>query len=212
MRNKNVAASRKPNSVRLRSPYGELRRNDHSSSPAIAGGIERPTRRLGRAVRPPPARCRAWQWAPPYLVLLRAGFCLPPVLPPARCALTAPFHPYPSTRVRLAPDARSGRYVFCATVLQVTLTGRYPAHCPAEFGLSSLERCTRNTQRRSSGSLRTRHSTTAGRARQAGWAGSALCPSRPSSPSRLSCPTIHRFPALSGTARASCRDCCAACR
>jgi hypothetical protein len=30
-----------------------------------------------------------------------------------------------------------GRYVFCATVLQVTLTGRYPAHCPAEFGLSS---------------------------------------------------------------------------
>jgi len=31
---------------------------------------------------------------PPYLVLLRAGFCLPPVLPRARCALTAPFHPY----------------------------------------------------------------------------------------------------------------------
>src|SRR5262249_39958241 len=29
-----------------------------------------------------------------YLVLLRAGFCLPPMLPPARCALTAPFHPY----------------------------------------------------------------------------------------------------------------------
>ena len=30
----------------------------------------------------------------PYLVLLRAGFGLPPTLPPARCALTAPFHPY----------------------------------------------------------------------------------------------------------------------
>src|SRR5262249_59384083 len=30
----------------------------------------------------------------PYLVLLRAGFCLPPMSPPARCALTAPFHPY----------------------------------------------------------------------------------------------------------------------
>ena len=29
----------------------------------------------------------------PYLVLLRVGFALPPVLPPARCALTAPFHP-----------------------------------------------------------------------------------------------------------------------
>ena len=30
------------------------------------------------------------------------------------------------------------RYIFCATFLQVALTGRYPAHCPAEFGLSSL--------------------------------------------------------------------------
>ncbi len=29
------------------------------------------------------------------------------------------------------------RYIFCATFLQVALTGRYPAHCPAEFGLSS---------------------------------------------------------------------------
>ena len=37
----------------------------------------------------------------PYLALLRAGFCLPSVLPRTRCALTAPFHPYPSTRVRL---------------------------------------------------------------------------------------------------------------
>jgi len=30
----------------------------------------------------------------PYLVLLRVGFAVPPMLPPARCALTAPFHPY----------------------------------------------------------------------------------------------------------------------
>jgi len=30
----------------------------------------------------------------PYLALLRVGFALPRVLPPARCALTAPFHPY----------------------------------------------------------------------------------------------------------------------
>lgn len=29
-----------------------------------------------------------------YLVLLRMGFTLPPLLPVARCALTAPFHPY----------------------------------------------------------------------------------------------------------------------
>ncbi len=29
-----------------------------------------------------------------YLVLLRVGFTLPLLLPIARCALTAPFHPY----------------------------------------------------------------------------------------------------------------------
>src|SRR5437762_10284036 len=101
--------------------------DDHSSSPAIAGGIKRPTRRLGRAVRSGLRR------APPYLVLLRAGFCLPPVLPRARCALTAPFHPYLEKGVRPLfggrPSKRgrtpfSRRYVFCATVLQVALTGR----------------------------------------------------------------------------------------
>src|SRR5690606_33769398 len=37
------------------------------------------------------------------------------------------------------PFGRSGsrRYVFCATFLRVAPTGDYPAHCPAEFGLSS---------------------------------------------------------------------------
>jgi hypothetical protein len=32
----------------------------------------------------------------PYLVLLRVGFALPRALLPGRCALTAPFHPYPN--------------------------------------------------------------------------------------------------------------------
>jgi len=43
-------------------------------------------------------RSAAWlvgERFPPYLVLLRVGFTLPPALPPERCALTAPFHPYP---------------------------------------------------------------------------------------------------------------------
>jgi hypothetical protein len=31
----------------------------------------------------------------PYSVLLPVGFTLPPPLPETRCALTAPFHPYP---------------------------------------------------------------------------------------------------------------------
>jgi len=37
---------------------------------------------------------------PPYLVLLRVGFAMPATLLPRRCALTAPFHPYPAIVVR----------------------------------------------------------------------------------------------------------------
>src|SRR6185369_10368873 len=99
-----------------------LRRgDDHSSSPAIAGGIKRPTRRLGRAVQP-----AVFCWAPPYLVLLRAGFCLPPVLPRARCALTAPFHPYPSLNPHSRANLTQGGMFSVPLILQVTLTGRYP--------------------------------------------------------------------------------------
>src|SRR5262249_36974364 len=57
----------------------------HSSGPAIA-----------RRLEPLP---RGWYGAgpalAPYLGLLAVGFALPRVSPPARCALTAPFHPYP---------------------------------------------------------------------------------------------------------------------
>src|SRR5512140_2815283 len=95
--------SRKPNSVRLRA--GFRRRYVVTTiplvPPSLAGSSDLPGG-FGRAVL----------IAPPYLVLLRAGFCLPPLLPPARCALTAPFHPYP-------PSREGGRYIFCATVLRV---------------------------------------------------------------------------------------------
>ena len=37
---------------------------------------------------------------PLYLILLRVGFSLPRLLPGARCALTAPFHPYPFPKKR----------------------------------------------------------------------------------------------------------------
>ena len=33
------------------------------------------------------------------------------------------------------------RFAFCGTFLGVTPTGRYPASCPVEFGLSSRARC-----------------------------------------------------------------------
>jgi hypothetical protein len=130
-----AAAGRKPNSVPFDSPLSRRAQgDDHSSSPAIAGGIKQPTRKL-RTGRP---------IALPYLALLRAGFCLPPVLPRARCALTAPFHHCLSTH----PEGRvEGLCIFCATFLQVTLTGRYPAHCPSEFGLSSRLRALRALRR-----------------------------------------------------------------
>ena len=54
----------------------------------------------------------------PYSVLLPVGFAVPPLLPAARCALTAPFRP---------GRAETRWYIFCGTFPQVTLAGRYPA-------------------------------------------------------------------------------------
>src|SRR5271166_636580 len=81
----------------------------HSSRRRVAADThQRPTRRFRHLLRAAwahradaqrcMARCKRF---PPYLVLLRVGFTLPPTLPPERCALTAPFHPYP----RLSRDA-----------------------------------------------------------------------------------------------------------
>ena len=66
--------------------------------PLLAGSSNLPGS-LGRAVRSLiRPRLRAGVETLPYLVLLRAGFCLPRAFLLARCALTAPFHPYPATR------------------------------------------------------------------------------------------------------------------
>ena len=77
----------------------------HSSRRRVAADAhQRPTRRFRHCIEQPCAHradARAPPWLapnariPPYLVLLRVGFTLPPALPPERCALTAPFHPYP---------------------------------------------------------------------------------------------------------------------
>jgi hypothetical protein len=67
----------------------------------------------------------------PCLALLRVGFAMRPPLPEARCALTAPFHPY------LCPRRGHRRFAFCGTFRRLSPPGRYPAPCPAELGLSS---------------------------------------------------------------------------
>ena len=58
-----------------------------------------------------------------YLVLLRVGFTLPPGLLQTRCALTAPFHPYPHANRSL----RSRRYVFCGTFREIRFERIPPA-------------------------------------------------------------------------------------
>ena len=63
----------------------------------------------------------------PYSVLLPAGLAMPLPLPAARCALTAPFHPYPGPRALRRRGA--GRFAFCGAIPGVTPAGRYPAPC-----------------------------------------------------------------------------------
>jgi hypothetical protein len=79
--NKKVEPACKPGSVE----------DSHSSRAYVAVRLKRPTREQ-----------RGPRLMLPYLVLLRVGFTLPPVLPQARCALTAPFHPYRRRERRLA--------------------------------------------------------------------------------------------------------------
>src|SRR5205823_13631858 len=83
---------------------------------------DRPERRRGRPARQPGFRraaCRS------YLVLLPVGFTLPPPLPAARCALTAPFHPCRPLSRRTMGSA----VCFCGTFPGVAPAGRYPAPC-----------------------------------------------------------------------------------
>ena len=106
------------------------RRDGHSSGTPVAGRLEQPTRATGptdKAPRAKPARRS-------YSVLLPAGLALPPTLPPARCALTAPFHPYPDVPLTGA----SGRFAFCGAFPGVAPAGRYPA--PRPYGARTFLR------------------------------------------------------------------------
>ena len=113
-----IMRSRRPVSRVLSSP---IRSND-DGWPFIWGVRYRIPRRdlPGQRRGNPPVEyttCR------PYSVLLPVGFALPPPLPAARCAFTAPFHPY-----LLYPKARR-RFSFCGTFPGVTPARRYLAPC-----------------------------------------------------------------------------------
>jgi hypothetical protein len=67
-------------------------RDGHSSGTAVAGRLEQPTRATDPETDPriPQPRNALRR---PYSVLLPVGLAMPLMLPRARCALTAPFHP-----------------------------------------------------------------------------------------------------------------------
>jgi hypothetical protein len=110
------------------------RRDGHSSGTPVAGRLEQPTRATRPTDEAPPA-AREPRAHRSYSVLLPAGLAVPPTLPPARCALAAPFHPYPSARPCGWPD---GRFAFCGAFPGVAPAGRYPA--PHPFGARTFLR------------------------------------------------------------------------
>jgi hypothetical protein len=74
---------------------------------------------------------------PPYLVLLRVGFTLPPALLPARCALTAPFHPYRCT----GQLQRAAHAVAVCFLWHLPSTGPAETTTPASRTLSGTLPC-----------------------------------------------------------------------
>ncbi len=115
----------KPNSVRSMNAAGRSFLWATHYCAAQATYPEVVARRAGT----PPAEAEI----PPYLVLLRVGFALPAALLRRRCALTAPFHPYPG----LAAPA-------------VCFLWHFPSNGPAPTGAGALPDVIRHTALRSS--------------------------------------------------------------
>jgi len=80
-------------------------RDGHSSVTPVARRLKQPTRTAGsgHGSRRLPSLSLGQASRRPYSVLLPVGFAVPPALPQPRCALTAPFHPYPPS-----PEAPEG--------------------------------------------------------------------------------------------------------
>jgi hypothetical protein len=113
--------------------------------------------------------------------------------------------------------------IFCATVRQVTLPGRYPAHCPLEFGLSSPgKHCTAALAAMASPGgdrLAWLRPTRVARHGKCKMDDARCLPFDAGDTPHFALRALHfppcvsrRFPARSGTAPASCTGCCAGCR
>ena len=98
---------------------------DHSSATRVATRLKRPTR---ERVRTALYRSRG---VSPYLVLLRMGFTLPPVLAGAVRSYRT---------ISPLPRVAAWRYIFCGTFRGLAPPRRYLASCPVEPGLSSATR------------------------------------------------------------------------
>ena len=116
------------------SPLARLRRvTTIPLVPSLLAGSSNLPEGCGRAVRPGLPRCRDG----PDAFLFGLAPC--GVLPATDVATSAvrSYRTFSPLLAFAACAAPAERYVFCATVLRVTPTGNYPAHCPPEFGLSS---------------------------------------------------------------------------
>jgi hypothetical protein len=98
--------------------------DNHSSRTYVTARLKQPTR---------PQRGPR-QWGPIWSC---SGWSLPchELLPAARCALTAPFHPYLIPLLLRTMGHR--RFALCCTGRRLTPPRRYLAPCPVEPGLSS---------------------------------------------------------------------------
>lgn len=125
-----VAASRKPGSVAR--DGRPSRAGGHSSGTLVTERLVRPTQELGLAAleRSSTWPCSGWGLPCHDRYRPRGGLLL---------------HLFTLTR-GAHRDSGSGGLSFCGTFLEVSLTGRYPASCLAEPGLSS-RRCSKSTAR-----------------------------------------------------------------
>ena len=92
--------------------------DNHSSGRRVTAFLKQPTR----------IQCEQHRWIPIW-PCSRWGLPCHGMLPPMRCALTAPFHPYPTVN-GLAVS-------FCCTFRRLAPPRRYLAPCSVEPGLSS---------------------------------------------------------------------------